>query len=385
MKFNYLKYLSVFVFITLFSCQQPGKKSSNIFSGIKKDSTIKYAKRFSIARHKNYTLVFLFGNKQNRDTTATYLIYDNNQLIDNTPQNIITIKNSCNKIAALSSIYANMLYELSEVNKIAAIDNRDYINNKEIIANCNNGKIAELSKGTEINLEQTIKLNPDIVFTFGMGDPKKDVNTKLLQAKIPVAISLDHLEETPLARAEWIKFFACFVKKTTKADSIFNAIEKNYNDLQLLGKKTKQQPTVFNEIKTGDIWYVPGGKSYIAELLKDAGANYIWKEDVNSGSLPLSFEQVYFKAKQADFWINLGLCNSKTELLNYEPRYAEFKAFKTGNIFNNNKNINNNGYSDYWETGIIYPNKVLNDLLIIFHPELKAQIEDKLFYYKQLK
>jgi len=385
MKFNSVKYFSVGVFITLFSCQQSDKKAINLFSGIKKDSTIKYAKRFSIARHKNYTLVFLFGNKQNLDTTATYIIYNNNQLIDNTPQNIITIKYPCIKIAALSSIYANMLFELGEVKKIAAIDNRDYINNKEIITNCNNGKIAELSKGTEINLEQTIKLNPDIVFTFGMGDPKKDVNTKLVKAKIPVAISLDHLEETPLARAEWIKFFACFVNQKNKADSIFKHVEKNYKYLQQIGKKTKQKPTVFNEIKTGDTWYIPGGKSYVAKLLNDAGANYLWKEDVNSGSLPLSFEQVYFKAKQADFWINLGLCNSKTDLLNYEPRYTEFKAFKTGNIFNNNKNINSKGYSDYWETGIIYPNKVLNDLLIIFHPELKAQLDGKLYYYKQLK
>jgi iron complex transport system substrate-binding protein len=385
MKFNSVKYFSVGVFITLFSCQQSDKKAINLFSGIKKDSTIKYAKRFSIARHKNYTLVFLFGNKQNLDTTATYIIYNNNQLIDNTPQNIITIKYPCIKIAALSSIYANMLFELGEVKKIAAIDNRDYINNKEIIANCKNGKIAELSKGTEINLEQTIKLNPDIVFTFGMGDPKKDVNTKLVKAKIPVAISLDHLEETPLARAEWIKFFACFVNQKNKADSIFKHVEKNYNYLQQIGKKTKQKPTVFNEIKTGDTWYIPGGKSYVAKLLNDAGANYLWKEDVNSGSLPLSFEQVYFKAKKADFWINLGLCNSKTDLLNYEPRYTEFKAFKTGNIFNNNKNINSKGYSDYWETGIIYPNKVLNDLLIIFHPELKAQLDGKLYYYKQLK
>ena len=385
MKFNYLKYLSVFVFITLFSCQQPSKKSSNIFSGIKKDSTIKYAKRFSIARHKNYTLVFLFGNKQNLDTTATYLIYNNNLLIDNTPQNIITIKKPCKKIAALSSIYANMLYELGEVEKIAAIDNRDYINNKEIIEKCKNGKIVELSKGIEINLEQTIKLNPDIVFTFGMGDPSKDDNIKLQQAKIPVAISLDHLEETPLARAEWIKFFACFVNKTNKADSIFNAIEKNYNELQLLGKKTKQKPIVFNEIKTGDAWYVPGGKSYIAKLLYDAGANYLWNENKNTGSLPLSFEQVFLKAKNADFWLNLGLCNSKSELLNYDSRYVEFKAFKNDKLFNNNKNINSKGYSDYWETGIIYPNKVLNDLLIIFHPELIPQLGHELFYYKQLK
>ena len=161
--------------------------------------------------------------------------------------------------------------------------------------------LKELAKTPQIDLEQTVVLHPDIIFTFGMGEADKDTDKKLVQTKIPVAISVDHLEESPLARAEWIKFFAAFVNKKREADSIFKEVEKNYIDLKATAQKTGSKPTVFNEIKYGDSWYMPGGKSYVAQLLNDAGSTYLWKDDPKFGSLPLSFEQVYAKAKNRRF------------------------------------------------------------------------------------
>ena len=65
---------------------------------------------------------------------------------------------------------------------------------------------------------------------------------------------------------------------------------------------------------------IGSGKSYVAELLKDAGANYLWKENENTGSVPLTFEQVYSVAKDADFWINLSTLQAKQELLSFESQ-----------------------------------------------------------------
>ena len=385
MRYKLFNTLLATFWLFLFGCSEQKEKTAAFSSGLKKDSSIKYAKRFAILCNKDLTLIYLFGNKSNYDTTAAYLIYKDSTLIKNAPKNFILIKSPCNKIAALSSIYAAMFFDLGLVNNLVAIDNIDYCNNPEIISRCNNGQIKELAKGIEMDLEQTITLHPDIVFTFGMGDPNKDVNPKLLQTIIPVAISLDHKEETPLARAEWIKFFAAFVNKQSLADSIFNSVEKNYLELKTIGEKTQTHPTVFNEVKVGDAWYMPGGKSYVAQLLQDAGADYLWKTDNHYGSLPLSFEQVYAKAKDADYWINLSLAKSKQDLLNYDTRDAEFKAFKNGTVFNNTKTTNKKGYSTYWETGIIYPDRVLSDLILIFHPELKSQLKNDLYYYEQLK
>ena len=357
----------------------------SIVSALKPDSTIKYAKRFSIAYGDNLTVVYLFGKRPGFDTTSTFVIFKDSSAIINPTKKATLIRGSCMKIAALSSIYASVFFELGNLASLIAIDNADYINNPAILKKFEQGSLAELAKTPQINLEKTLVLKPDIIFTFGMGEGEKDRDKKLEQTKIPVAISVDHLEETPLARAEWIKFFAAFVGKREKADSIFKTVEKNYLDLKIIAQKTSSRPSVFNEIKYSDSWYMPGGKSYVAQLLKDAGANYLWQDNSDFGSLPLSFEQVYAKAKDADYWINLSTLKSKKELLAFESRYSEFNAVKKGNLYNNTKTTNSKGYSNYWETGMIFPDRILSDLILIFHPEIKAELKNDLYYYEQIK
>lgn len=375
------KYIAASISLILFTfCGTPKQGEENPDLKEQTQSDVKYAKRFSIIRHKNYDVLYLFGNRENQDTTSTFVI--SSETLSEKPaiKNATWIKGSCKKIASLSSIYSAMFSELNCVDRIAAIDNIDYVNDSQIISKFKKGELKELARGPQIDLEKTIVLNPDIIFTFGMGDWEKDLDEKLRRTGIPVAISIDHLEETPLARAEWIKFFALFVGKKNEADSIFKNVEQSYLNLKSEAALTKERPTVFSEIKYSDAWYLPGGKSYVATLFNDASADYLWKNETRAGSLPLSFEQVYAKAKDADYWINLSTVKTKKELLGYESRYAEFKAFKTGNLFNNTKHTNNFGYSDYWETGMIHPERVLSDLIGIFHPAKRGTF----YYYEQL-
>lgn len=376
---------AIFLFVLLTSCHEPAEKKTTEPDGLKKQSQLKYAKRFALRKEKDYTLLYLFGNRSNYDTTATYLIYRDSLVPAQDSKSKVLVKSPCKKIAALSSIYATMLTELGAIDNLVAIDNIDYVNNAEVIRKFTGRQLLELARTPEIDIEKTVVLNPDIVFTFGMGEWEKDMDQKLLRTGIPVAISVDHLEESPLARAEWIKFFAVFVNKEVLADSIFAETEKNYFRLKKIAEKAGSQPTVFNEIKYSDSWYMPGGKSYVAQLLCDAKANYLWKDNTQFGSLPLSFEQVYARAKDADFWINLSTLRHKKDLLSYESRYAEFKAYKTGNLYNNTRVTNAKGYSNYWETGMIYPDRILSDLILIFHPELKAEVKNEFYYYEQLK
>jgi iron complex transport system substrate-binding protein len=377
-------YLITLLCAISFSCADSHQKKEETLAENKNSNSVRYAKRFAIVNHADYTLVYLFGNRTNFDTTARFLIYTDDAVATNTRLNTIGIKTPCKKIAAMSSIYASMFCELGVINQLAAIDNIDYVNNTEIIKKNKDGLLKELSKGPEINLEQTIALQPDILFTFGMGDPQKDLNEKLLRTKIPVAVSLDHLEESPLARAEWIKFYAAFAGKQERGDSLFNVVEKNYETLKAIAKTATSQATVFSEIKYAEVWYMPGGKSFMAQLIADAQGHYLWHDDKNTGSLPLSFEQVYAKAKDADVWINLSGVKTKKELLGFESRYSAFKAFKTGQMYNNNKFTNALGYSTYWETGMIHPDRILSDIIQLLHPELKSQIKNDLYYYQQI-
>jgi iron complex transport system substrate-binding protein len=342
---------------------------------------LSYAKRFTIKTSSDFSVLELHGNKNDSNVTATFVLYKNQK--PNYSKDAYYIKTPINRVASMSSIYTTMITELNCENKIVAIDNVDYYNNSYIHQQVKKGSIIELSKGPQIDIEKTVALNPDLFLTFGMGSPKDDVDKKLVQSSIPIAISIDHLEETPLARAEWIKFFAYFFNKENMADSLFQITEKKYNDLKSMALKTTKKPSVLTEIKYGDAWYIPAGKSFIAHLIEDAGGDYFWKEDTKTGSSAQSFETVYTKAKECDVWINLYNLNTKKELLSYDERYGLFKACKNNQLYNNNKTQNALGYSNYWETGITHPEDVLGDLIAIFSPTLMPNHE--FVYYKKLE
>ena len=355
---------------------QPESKQQN-----SKRVNLTYAKRFKIKQEADYTILEILGNKTDTAVTATFVLYNHTK--PNYSKEAFYIKTPVKRVASMSSIYTTMIEQLNELQSIVAIDNVDYYSNPLVQADVNSGKIKELSKGPKLEIEKTIALKPDLMLSFGMGNPKNDIEQKILLANIPVAISLDHLEETPLARYEWIKFVACFYNKLELADSLFKQTELNYNELKKLAQTAKQKPSVITEIKYGDVWYMPGGKSYVANLLKDAGANYLWQDDASTGSNPLSFEAVYNKAKDCDVWVNLYNINSKKELASYDERYALFKAYRTGQLYNNNKTQNSKGFSNFWESGINQPANILKDLIYIFHPELIPN--HTLTFYKKIE
>ncbi len=373
-------FLTLFVCILMQRCNQQNSNKAETKNDNGVSVNIKYAKRFKINKTASYTTLQLLGDKNSDKVTSTFVLYS--KIAPKLNPHFYYIKVPVKSIASMSSIYTAMLQQLNCLNNITAIDNVDYYNSQQIISKVNSNSITQLSKGSTVDVEKTLALNPDLFLTFGMGNLKEDVDTKLINANIPCAIVLDHLEETPLARAEWIKFIACFVNKEQLADSIFNAVEKKYNDLKQIALKQTDKPTVLTEIKYGDAWYVPGGNSCMANLITDAGGTYFWKQELQTGSIPLSFEIVYTKAKQCDVWINLYNANSKKELLAYDERYSLFNAFTKNKLYNNNKTQNNKGFSNYWELGISNPHLVLNDLMAILHPQLFKNYTFN--YYKQL-
>ncbi len=148
-------------------------------------------------------------------------------------------------------------------------------------------------------------------------------------------------------------------------------------------KNIKVKPTVLNNAPYQGVWWIAGGSSYAARLIEDAGGDYMWSDNEQSGSLMLDFEAVFEKAADVDFWINPGIWRSLDEARAEDERYAEFKAFQKGSVYNNNRRMNEHGFSDYWESGVANPDVVLADLITIFHPDFLPGHE--LVYYKKLK
>lgn len=363
--------------VLLFGCE----------SGASKKVEIKlndHAERFVIEDHGSFRYVKLLGIKGSTDTTSYFVLANDTASLVDVPRKFQRIQTPCRRMVVLSSIYASMFQELGSLDAVAAIDNGDYIVNDSIRKAIQSQRIIEVAKGPEPDIEKIVNIQPDVVFMFGMGNGKEDVPSSLQRMSIPVIVSTDHLEASPLARAEWIKLFAVFANKLPVADTLFAHVAKRYKQLRDSAKLFSSVPLVFTEMKVGDAWYTPGGKSNMATLLQDAASRYPWSENKSTGSLPLSFEQVYAKAGNADFWLNIPLIQSKKDLTGHDVRYSHFKAYKTGQMYNNNKVTNSLGFSTYWESGMYHPERILSDLILIFHN--KGSLDStRLYYYKRIQ
>ncbi len=272
--------------------------------------------------------------------------------------------------------------ELGLTQKITGISQPDYIFNPKIHSLLQQKKIEEIGTFNEIFIEKILVHKPDVFISTS--SPTLAKFHELLKNEGIKIIYIDEYEElNPLAKAEYIKLFGILFGKEKEADERFAEIENNYKKIQsVVQQKSTSNPTILSNHIYGDIWYMPGGKSFQAKLFADAGGDYLWKENEETGTLNLSLESVFEKANDADIWINAGDFPSKAALLASYPNYEWFAAFKSGNVYNWNQRITEKGANDYFETGTVRPDLVLKDLAAIFHPELFPNHELK--FYKRL-
>ena len=202
------------------------------------------------------------------------------------------------------------------------------------------------------------------------------------KANIPVVYNGDWVESSPLAKAEWIKFFGVLFNKEKEADSIFNSIENEYLKARELASKITQKPTILSGAMHKDIWYLPNGNSTEAQFLSDANVNYLWSETTGTGSLALNFETVFNKAKNADIWLSPSNYPSLEALKRANSHYSKFEAFKTKRVYSFNNTSGKTGGVLYYELGTARPDLVLKDIIKICHPELLKDYET--YFFKPL-
>jgi iron complex transport system substrate-binding protein len=190
------------------------------------------------------------------------------------------------------------------------------------------------------------------------------------RSNIPVVYNGDWTEETPLGKAEWIKFFAPFFQKEKEADRIFSSIEENYNNAKALAQKAKNRPKVLSGALYKDIWYLPGGKSWASKFIEDANAEYLWYDTSSTGSLSLSLESVIERGRDADFWISPSQFGSYSALREANQHYVQFSAFRNRKIYTYANSKGETGGLLFFELAPNRPDLVLKDLIQIFHPEL---------------
>ncbi len=363
-------------------CIPEGKFSPEI-DYFPEKATLQYTDGFSIEYHNSYKVVTVKTPWPGASESLQYALVQCGAPAPEGFTEAQIIEVPVKSIVTMSTSYLPFLDELGLLDRLVGLDDATYVSNPTVLKMAEEGKLTMLGYGSGVNVEKALELKPDLIMTYGSGAPEYDAHPVLLQAGLKVVINAEWLDTSPLGRAEWGKFIAAFFNKEAQAENLFADKAKQYNDLKVLAANVATKPTVFTGSAYQGTWNVPGGNSFAAAFLKDAGAAYLWADDPSSGSLPLAFEAVFEKAQNADFWLNVGFVGSLDDLKAMDTRYADFAAFQNGNVWNNDAKTSPNGGNDYYESAVAHPELVLADLIKIFHPDLLP--EHNLVYYRQLK
>ena len=289
---------------------------------------------------------------------------------DGTIEKTIKIESSDDlKIISLTSTLNGMLSILGKTDQLVGVSDMEYVFDQSIIDRYKEGEILEFGDETTQSVEKIVASGANIVFYSGFGEsfPNQDQLEKIGISVVPV---YDWREEDPLGKAEWIKLIGAITQTDLNANEFFNEVKEDYNRLKKIADKAKNKPSVISGNMLGDIWYTPVGDSYVAQLIKDAGGDYVYAESKGTGSLALSIEEILKDNESTEFWINPGVDSyDKNQKIN--PHSDLLSAHKNMYCYSPNMNL-------FWERSAAEPNKVLSDLIGIFHPDLK---EDNRFHY----
>ncbi|MDX1364469.1 MAG: ABC transporter substrate-binding protein [Arenibacter latericius] len=366
------KIIYILIVLIMWSCKQD--KKERLSSEVTATPTpIEYAKGFTMEKLANgLTIIKITSPWPNAEATFTYALVPKDLLpvisLDRDAYQAI-IPVPVENIVVTSTTHVPALEALGQEDKLIGFPDTKYISSEITRERIDAGKVKDLGKNEALNTEMVIDLNPDLVVGFGINNENKAYET-IQRAGIPVVYNGEWTEETPLGKAEWIKFFAPFFLKEAKADSIFSDIAKSYNQTKQLAEQAKSRPTVLSGALYKDVWYLPGGKSWGAQFLEDANTNYLWKDSKETGSLSLSLESVLEKGQEADFWISPSQFTSYKGMIESNRHYSQFSPFKNKKIYTY---ANTKGATEgmlYFELAPNRPDLVLKDLIQIFHPEL---------------
>lgn len=344
---------------------------------------IQYATGFTIEYHDNYKIVNILNHFEDDVDTLKYVLVQRGTTGPTHYSNSQHIQIPVRNLVVMSSVHIALVDFAESIEILKALGNLKYVSNEQVKRNIEAGKIAEVGSGGSMNDELLISMQPDLVMATGSPEATFSRYQTLVEAGVPVLINTGWLEDSPLGRAEWVKLVGALLNKEALVNKKFAAVEKEYEALRLLAQQAENGPTIVEGMPYKGSWFLPDGDSYFGQFLEDAVTTYNWSDTRTKGTLSLDFEAVYPVALEAEFWLNIGNVNSKEEIAAKDVRFTDFKAFKKGAIYNNNKRVNERGANDYWESGSVNPQVILADLIKIFHPELLPKHE--LFYYKNLK
>ena len=362
-----MKYIHLIILSVLLAACGGGKKTSSM-QAVGDTVAFKYATQISVVKYDGYTVATLKNPWKEGMTLHRYVLVPSTQDI---PQHIPSgtiIRTPLKQAVMFTTVHCAMLMEFGKQDCISGVADLKYIKIPWIQEQVAKGRITDVGDGMSPVIEKIIDEHPDALFlspfenSGGYG--------KLEEINIPIIECADYMESSPLARAEWLRFYGMLFGCEQRADSLFQSVDKNYHQLKTLAAKAKTKPSVLLDKVTGSVWYVPGGKSTIGQMIKDANGRYPWAEDEHSGSISLPFETVLERAGESDVWLFRYSSNHDItfdELTSEYHGYNQFSAYKNHEVYGCDVER-----SPFYEESPFHPERLLNDFIRIFHPEIKG-------------
>lgn len=367
------------LFGVVVSCNQLVDKKLEVPS---ERNQIRCATGFSLQNYNGFSILKVQHPWPKATKMYTYILKEKYGIIPDSLKSYLMINVPIKKIIVTSTTHIPSLEMLEEAGSLVGFPSLNYISSEKVSALIASHKVKELGTNQSLNTEVIIDLQPDAVVGYGI-DNNNPTLENLKKNGLKVLINGDWNEETPLGKAEWIKFFGALYCKQKQAEVLFSNIEKEYLKTVEIAKKATTKPTILAGDMYEDKWYLPKGSSWGSQLLKQANTTYFWATTSGTGSLSLSFETVFEKAKNADFWFTSGQFSSLKEMTTANPHYKQFSAFKNKKIYSFSGKKGKTGGILYYELAPNRPDIVLKDILKIVHPELL--IGYRPFFFEKLK
>ncbi len=340
--------------ICLCSCQQRTQHASQEGDTIE----MKYAQLLTLIQHDGWVEAIIRSPWDSTQTLANY-----------------EIRQPLTHAAVFSSVHMALIEELGAGDAIAGVCDPEYISSSFIHEGLTTGRIKNLGQSFQPDVERIAALSPDALLPSAFENAGSYGGIDRLG--IPLIPCADYMEVGPLARAEWMRFYGRLFGKGEKADSLFLEVERRYLALKAKAAKVENRPTLIASLPYQGTWNVAGGRSTMGLMYADAGADYVFASQPESGSVPMSLENVLMKGSEADMWLftyNSPHPITLAQLKSDNPLYAQFHAWQTGNVWGANSHDNR-----FYEETPFHPDRLLANLISIVHPEL--EIENRYNYY----
>ena len=324
-----------------------------------------HATGFKVTEGKGYHLLDIQDPQHEEGTSYHFALVPRGTKPEGIPADYTIIETPVRSVICMTSLQLSNFITLEALDRVIGITSSRFLFNKKMKQRLKEGTTKKIGMEGNFDAEVIIQANPDLILISPF---KRGGYDSLKELGIPLLPHLGYKEMTPLGQAEWIKCMGLLVGLESEAIARFETIEKRYNELLQLTAGVKKRPVVFSGELRGGNWYAVGGRSFLAQLFRDAGADYFLKDDTRSGGVTLDFETVYSQADKADFW---RILNSYPGEFSYnalkaeDSRYADFRAFREkGVVYCNLRE------RAFYESSPTQPEVVLADLIRAFHPDL---------------